>query len=100
MNNNLDFLPPKFNTDGVPEVIINILYELFNNDFITNTTSHCKKYVDFDRRILPDGGGKEEGFWHVISKINRTTGEREPDYRRARRLPWARPWINRAPVLP
>ncbi len=44
--------------------------------------------------MLPDGRDKEEGFWHVVSKKDRYSGERLPDYRRAERLPWARPAIE------
>jgi hypothetical protein len=89
-----DFLPPKFDTDGNFQIVLDNLYILFTNDFKINITRHCSITVDYDRRILPDGDGKEEGFWHVISKTNHNTGEREPDYRRARRLPWARPLME------
>ena len=50
--------------------------------------------IIYDSRVLPDGHDKEEGFWHVVSRKDRDSGERLPDYRRAERLLWARPTIE------
>lgn len=33
--------------------------------------------------MLSDGYDKEEGFWHVVSRKDRESEERLPDYRRA-----------------
>ena len=50
--------------------------------------------IIYNNRVLPDGCNKEEGFWHVVSKEDRGSGERLIDYRRAERLPWARPTME------
>jgi len=52
--------------------------------------------IFYDNRVLPDGCNKEEGFWHVVSRIDRVSGERLIDYLRAERLPWARPTMERS----
>lgn len=39
----------------------------------------------------------ERGFWHVIAKDDRASGERLPDDRRAERLAWARPSLESPP---
>jgi hypothetical protein len=70
------------------------LYAIFTRDFKDHTTVHQGLPVRYDSRVLPDGDGKEEGFWHVITKEERKTGQRLPDYRRAERLPWARPLLE------
>ncbi len=74
--------------------ILDMLYTVFTNDFKISIPTHCGLKVYHDRRILADGQGKEEGFWHLISKKDRQTGERLPDFRRAERLHWARPMIE------
>ncbi len=90
-----DFLPNILNFDGLSwEQVLDLLYEVFTYDFKNNNPIHCGLRVFYDRRILEDGDGKEEGFWHVISKKDRNTGERLPDYRRAERLPWARSMLE------
>ncbi|MBI2251868.1 MAG: hypothetical protein HYU63_03825 [Armatimonadetes bacterium] len=54
------------------------------------------KKIAIDRRILPDGMGKEESFWHLISKETRQARQagRLPDFPRAKRLHWIRPIIE------
>jgi hypothetical protein len=68
-----------------------MLYAVFVKDFKGAPAHHCGTRVHYNDRILPDGQGKEEGFWHVITKDEGVGGNRIPDYQRAKRLPWARP---------
>lgn len=39
--------------------------------------------------VIRKGGG-----WHVVSRKDRDSRERLPDYRRSERLPWARPTME------
>lgn len=97
MYNNVlpDFLPNILNFDGLSwNQVLDLLYDIFTYDFKNNKPVHCGLRVFYDTRILEDGDGKEEGFWHVISRKDRNTGDRLPDYRRAERLPWARPMME------
>jgi hypothetical protein len=94
MNDMPAFLPPKLELSGSWESMLGLLYSVFEADFKHHQTNHQGLRVFFDRRILPDGHGKEEGFWHVISKQNDTQGERRVDFRRAERLPWGRPLME------
>ena len=94
MKNTPDFLPPILELTGSWEEILTVLYDIFERDFKQRPVQHKGIRVYHDGRILPDGLGKEEGFWHVVSKKDRRSGERLIDYRRAERLPWARPMIE------
>lgn len=90
---NPSFLPPMLDMDGAWEDVLSKLYSIFESDFKKTKACHRGRRVIYDGRILDDGG-KEEGFWHVISKDDPRTGERLPDYERARRLPWAKPMME------
>lgn len=87
-----DFLPPALKLEGAWDKILEMLYSVFTADFKQNTARHCGLNVRYDDRILPDGRGKEEGFWHVISKG--PASQRSIDFRRGERLPWARPMME------
>lgn len=89
-----DFLPQILTLSGTFEEILDSLYSVFNNDFKIKKTKHFNYIVIYDSRVLPDGHGKEEGFWHVITEKNPQTGDREIDFRRAERLPWASPMME------
>jgi hypothetical protein len=92
-----DFLPALLNLDGTWTEILDRLYTVFTRDFKSGPITHQGIVVIHDRRILPDGQGKEEGFWHVISSWDSSSRYREIDYRRAERLPWARPLMESPP---
>jgi hypothetical protein len=89
-----DFLPPILGLGGSWEEILERLYSVFARDFKSGTVKHRDLEVLYDKRILTDSKGKEEGFWHVVSRFDPKTGDRLIDYRRAERLPWARPLIE------
>jgi len=89
-----DFLPPILDLRGTWEEILERLYTVFCRDFKKGAVHHSGMRIIYDSRVLPDGHGKEEGFWHVVSRKDRDSGERLLDYRRAERLPWARPTME------
>jgi hypothetical protein len=89
-----DFPPPILDLRGTWEEILERLYAVFDRDFKRGAVHHRGMRILYNNRILPGGSNKEEGFWHVISKEDRGNGERLIDYRRAERLPWARPTLE------
>jgi hypothetical protein len=91
MANSPNFLPPTLSLRGSWYQILEVLYRVFDRDFKKYIPNHDGLPIIFDRRISQDGDGKEEGFWHVITKVDYKSGDRLPDYDRAKRLPWARP---------
>jgi len=88
------FIPPLLDSHGSWDDFLTRLYAVFKNDFKDHTTVHQALPVRYDTRMLPDGDGKEEGFWHVISRDDNKSRQRLPEYRRAERLPWARPLLE------
>lgn len=94
-----DFLPHLLSLKGTWDEILNRLYTVFTRDFKSGTACHRGIVVIYDGRILPDGQGKEEGFWHVVSRLDSSSRYREIDYRRAERLPWARPLMESPPRI-
>ncbi|MFH1628272.1 MAG: hypothetical protein ABIE47_06060 [Pseudomonadota bacterium] len=89
-----DFLPPILDLQGTWGEILERLYAVFCRDFKKGAVHHQGIRIIYDSRVLPDGCNKEEGFWHVVSKEDRSSGERLIDYRRAERLPWAWPTMQ------
>jgi hypothetical protein len=87
-----DWLPPVASTDGVWEEVLLRLHGIFEIDFKKTRCSFQGKQVWWDRRVLA-GNRYEEGFWHLISKIENQTKERLFDPRRAEKLPWCRPTL-------
>jgi hypothetical protein len=88
-----DFLPELAETDGAWGEVCAALYAVYDADFRTGAILHQGLRVHRDRRVLDDGDGKEECFWHLITGHDNAAGERvfEPD--RAKRLPWVKPLI-------
>ncbi len=74
--------------------IIDILYSVFVADFKNKPVFHDKCKVLFNSTIDQDCLGKEKVFWHVISKNDKDIKDRLIDYRRAERLPWAKPLMQ------
>jgi hypothetical protein len=74
--------------------IISLLYNTFVKDFKETKTYHRGSRIIYNDTIKKDGLGKEEVFWHVISKKDKNSGERLIDYPRAKRLPWAKPLMQ------
>ena len=85
------FLPEKLEFKGNWDKYLKKLYGVFEHDFKRHTATHQGLPIDFTRKVLADGDGKEEGFWHVVSIFDESSGNRVIDFDRANRLPWARP---------
>jgi len=90
------FLPPLLYLDGEWDEILSRLYGIFERDFKKSQTYHRGIKVIYNGTIKADGMGKEEGFWHVVSRLDNNTGDRLIDYPRAKRLPWAKPLMESA----
>lgn len=90
------FLPPVLNLDGEWRDVLDRLYSIFSRDFKESQTYHKGVKVIYNNTIKADGLGKEEGFWHVVSKDSKDSGERIIDYPRAKRLPWAKPLMEKS----
>ena len=99
MDDTPSFLPPMLVLDGDWDTILVRLYSVFEQDFKHSQTYYSGVKVVYNGTVNPDGQGKEEGFWHVVSKDDSVTGERLPDNRRAERLPWAKPLME-SPTRP
>lgn len=94
MNEVPSFLPPMLNLDGDWDTILSRLHAVFVRGFKESRTYHRGVKVIYNGTIKADGLGKEEGFWHVVSRLDNNTGERLIDYPRAKRLPWAKPLME------
>jgi hypothetical protein len=88
-----DWLPEIVAIDGAWEVVISILYHIFESDFMVTKRRFQGLPVWWDRKCL-EGECYEEGFWHLITKVDGKTGERLFQPRRAERLPWCGPTIT------
>jgi len=88
------FLPPMLALDGEWAAILERLYSVFRRDFKESQAYHRGIRVIYNGNIKDDGEDKEEGFWHVVSRDNKNTGDRIIDYPRAKRLPWAKPLME------
>jgi len=90
-----DWLPVIVSIDGVWGLVLSRLYTIFDRDFKQLKPMFSAMQVWWDRRVL--GGERyEEGFWHLISRHEKETGERLLDPRRAERLPWCCPTLINA----
>ena len=96
------WLPPHIPFNGDWKVFVGAIYLVFTRDFKGTWPRFRTLPVWHDRRVLDDGDGKEEGFWHLVQKdqwiynpkTRRKEKERLPEFDRAGRLPWARPIIE------
>lgn len=94
-----DWLPLTINTDGDWDKVLVTLYSVFKRDFIKRNCYFDQYKIAFDAR--KNDSPYEEGFWHLITRKNEKTGDRIPDFPRAKRLPWCKPTIenHRDPLI-
>lgn len=83
------------NVNGEPDKVFALLYGIFDLDFRVVARGFMTMPVRWDRRVLEPP--YEEGFWHLITRKDYTTGDRLLDFRRAERLPWCGPTISNCP---
>lgn len=70
--------------------IVEFLYMIFKSDFI-DTPCHVANTIYIDPQSHKKKEGKEEIFWHVITRKER--GNRKLDKYRASRIRWIKPII-------
>lgn len=87
------WLPDMVSLDGIWKEVLQKLYSIFTIDFKNRKVYYKNMEVWHDNRILA-GDKYEEGFWHLISRTDNSTGDRVTDNRRSERLPWCRPVIE------
>ena len=79
--------------DGNWDRFLAELYGVFYRDFRSARPLFRGRAVVHDTAISE---GKEEGFWHVISEVNRDTGVRNIGLHRCERLAWVRAIVEHA----
>lgn len=92
MTKDPQWLPTMLSLSGTWEKIVLELYGIFEKDFKNGKPKFQHYMIWWDQRVL-SGQRFEEGFWHLISRDDKDSGERIPDFRRAERLPWCAPVI-------
>jgi hypothetical protein len=88
-----DWLPPRLDLNGDWNDILDDIYAIFTRDFKARPLFLGCEPVWHDRRILP-GETFEECFWHLVTRKDKASGDRLPDFRRAERLPWCAPILR------
>lgn len=88
-----DWLPDLIDTNGIWAEVLEALYDVFTTDFVTGKPRYEGLAVWHDRRKL-DGDAHEQGFWHLVTKEDKNSGDRYPDFPRAKRLGWCRATID------
>lgn len=86
------WLPAMIETDGDWEKVLVRLYHLFEKDFHRDGCSFNEFPIIWDKRKIDSP--YEEGFWHLISKVDNASGDRLIDFPRAKKLSWCKPCIT------
>lgn len=86
------WLPAMHSISPWSETVLESLYAIFLQDFVTSPASFNGDPVWF----FPEKErGKEQIFWHMVEREDPpNSGNRLADFRRSERLPWARPMLN------
>ena len=85
------WLPHMVSVNGDPAEVFAMLYSIFSTNFRDNQKRLRGLPVWWDRRVADPP--YEEGFWHLITRLDKASGDRLLDPRRAERLPWCGPVI-------
>lgn len=88
-----EWLPELLDTNGSWDEILDRLYAVFDTEFKQGKPRYDGLPVWWDRRCL-DGDPHEEGFWHLTTREDKTTGDRLLDTPRAKRLRWCKATID------
>ena len=89
------WLPDLLSLTGNRQGVITALYEVFRRDFVIAQPTFQGQRIGWDRQTRVDGV-HDDGFWHLVTRENTRTGERQIDDRRAERLPWCAPTLTHA----
>lgn len=94
------WLPDLISVDGDPFQVIQRLYMIFEKDFKINLPLFRSQEVWYNRKVEA-GQIYEEGFWHLITRLDYSTQIRLLDPWRAEKLPWCAPSITHSddPIL-
>jgi hypothetical protein len=92
-----EWLPELIDTNGSWEEILGRLYSVFEEDFKNGKPTFGGLPVWWDRRF-EDDDPHEEGFWHLVTRDDKQTGDRLLDTPRAKRLAWCRATIDHCGV--
>lgn len=85
------WLPLMFPMSPWSDAVMEELYAIFRHNFIDSSAS----YRGYGVWFFPEKDrGKENIFWHLVERDDKTIGERLPDFRRSERLTWARPMLD------
>lgn len=91
MDNLPSWLPEMLKVNPWTDETFEMLYGIFEKDFKRGSLNYKGSSVWF----FPDmDDGREEIFWHLTHRKDKSTGTRFPDLRRSERLPWAKPMIE------
>jgi hypothetical protein len=87
------WMPDLIDTNGTWDEILARLYAVFQRDFQNGRPIFRGLPVWWDRRF-EGGDPHEEGFWHLVTRDDKETGERLLETPRAKRLAWCRATID------
>lgn len=87
------WLPDLTDTNGTWDEIRTRLYDVFERDFKKGQPKFKGMPVWWDRRFEGDDP-HEEGFWHLVTRDDKQTGQRLLETPRAKRLAWCRATID------
>ncbi|MGL4671529.1 hypothetical protein [Cetobacterium sp.] len=82
----------QFEVDITEEKIIEVLYEVFKDNFIDNP-AYLNENIFIDPRSKFKTDGKEDIFWHIITRDYDKNGKRTLDLERGIRIGWIKPVI-------
>lgn len=86
------WLPEQALTDGDFDQVISALHRIFIADFVGGQP-HFGQMPVWWNQTLGDRN-YENGFWHLVTRTDQSSGDRLFDPPRARRLPWCAPTIE------
>lgn len=95
MTNDSDWLPPQESTRGNQAEVIDKLFAIFERDFEVDQIAYDGFTLKWDDKILPEGEGKPEAFWHLIQHVQNKGNDGILDHDKAARLSWVVPMIVR-----
>lgn len=86
------WLPQTISYSGDWHTFINVAYSVFEKQLKKYPKPVYRGHIVFhDNRCLDS---REEGFWHLVTRKDRSSGVRLPEVKRAERLTWIRAIIE------